>query len=198
MSLDHILLGMLDRPASGYDLGQEFEQSARMFWFAELSQIYPTLRRMESRGLLVSSEVASRRGPKRRVYERTEAGTAALHDWLRDTPKLRTARLEYVGQLYFLGQLGDLDESVRFVEALRAQLEAQRAAYHSIEERRRLECDDPADGSDIEFHHDLTLRAGMHVVEARLAWCEETLAALRDRIASRTREPEAAGAASGA
>ena len=98
MSLDHILLGMLETPAAGYDLGREFEASARLFWAAELSQIYPTLKRLESRGLLSSERVPSDRGPDRKVYSRTEAGTAELERWLREEPELGHARLSPVAQ----------------------------------------------------------------------------------------------------
>ena len=38
MPLEHILLGTLARPASGYDLKAGFESSARHFWYAELQQ----------------------------------------------------------------------------------------------------------------------------------------------------------------
>ena len=40
MSLDHILLGLLREPATGYDLGNAFSENVRHFWSAELSQIY--------------------------------------------------------------------------------------------------------------------------------------------------------------
>ena len=75
MSLEHILLGMLRSSRSGYDLRHEFEYGAKHFWSAELSQIYPTLKRMESRGWLESRLEPSPKGPDRRVYERTKAGS---------------------------------------------------------------------------------------------------------------------------
>ena len=52
MSLNHILLGMLKEPGSGYDLGKRFSEGPIHFWSAELSQIYPALRRMTERGWL--------------------------------------------------------------------------------------------------------------------------------------------------
>ena len=196
MSLDHILLGMLDEPASGYDLRRAFEESARMFWFAELSQIYPTLKRLESRGHLASREAPSKRGPKRRVYERTAEGELELHAWLRSRPQPATARLPYVAQLFFLGQLGDLEESTRFVEALRVELEAQLARFRAIEEMQRAHCAPGQDISDIAFHERAALRAGIHVARARLEWCTEMSDALEKRrdsenAPSHTTPPEA-------
>ena len=61
MSLDHILLGLLREPATGYDLGNAFSENVRHFWSAELSQIYPTLKRLEQRGMLRSAASSRRR-----------------------------------------------------------------------------------------------------------------------------------------
>ncbi len=193
MSLENILLGMLDEPASGYDLGGEFEASARMFWFAELSQIYPALRRLEARGFLRSSEAASTRGPKRRVYTRTPQGDAALREWLRSEPEVKSVRLPYVAQLYFLGHLGEAPVSHRFFESLRRELTAQLERFESIGTYFEDDCSGPDETSDVEFHHYAALRAGLHVVRARLAWCDEMIAALDRRSPGASPEPEASG-----
>ena len=37
MSLEHILLGLLREPASGYDLKAIFDERIQHFWAAELS-----------------------------------------------------------------------------------------------------------------------------------------------------------------
>lgn len=181
MSLDHILLGMLERPAAGYDLGREFDSSARLFWAAELSQIYPTLKRLESKGLLVSNEVPSDRGPNRKVYRRTEAGARVLEDWLREEPELGHARLPYVAQFYFLGALDDLEASSEFVRRMKLSLEQRIAVYREIERCMGEEDGGPSALPHDGFHRYATLRAGTLVAEARLKWCEETLEALEAR-----------------
>jgi len=78
MSLDHILLGLLREPASGYDLKDAFNETVAHFWSAELSQIYPTLKRLEERGLLRSRREPSPKGPDRRVYRLTGEGREEL------------------------------------------------------------------------------------------------------------------------
>jgi PadR family transcriptional regulator AphA len=188
MSLDHILLGMLERPAAGYDLGREFESSARLFWSAELSQIYPTLKRLEKRGYLSSREVPSERGPNRRVYERTPAGTEALAAWLREDPKLGHARLPHIAQFYFLGELGDVDETRRFLHALKRSLEERLAAYRAIEETMRRECPSLESVPHAQYHRYASLRAGVLVAEARLEWCDQTLDDLAVREAAMTHD----------
>ena len=188
MSLDYILLGMLEHPAAGYDLGREFESSARLFWSAELSQIYPTLKRLERKGLLTSREVPSDRGPNRRVYERTPSGTAALEAWLREDPRLGHTRVPHIAQFYFLGDLGDTGATRRFLLELKGSLEERLAVYAAIEARMRRECDPLESVSHSQYHRYATLRAGVLVAQARLAWCDETLAELASRNDMTTRK----------
>jgi hypothetical protein len=70
------------RSVNGYDLKTYFDHQARQFWSAELSQIYPSLKRLESRGWLTSHREASAKGPPRKVYTRTPDGRDALLEWL--------------------------------------------------------------------------------------------------------------------
>ena len=119
MSLKHILLGLLRQPASGYDLKRQFDGTAAYFWHAELSQIYPTLKALKEEGLLESEAKPSDRGPERRVYRTTAAGRRVLREWLKKEPALGWPRLEYVAQLFFLGELEDPSATRAFVEQLR-------------------------------------------------------------------------------
>lgn len=189
MSLDHILLGMLARPAAGYDLGQQFESSASLFWYAELSQIYPTLRRLERAGHLRSEKVPSDRGPDRRVYHRTPEGTEELASWLRSPPELGRLKLPHVAKFFFLGELDDLGVTEGFVRAFREDLVERLRVYADIEGELRAESGDPSAFEGELFHQWASLRQGILVAEARLAWCDETLAAIAAR-----REPEPAAA----
>lgn len=182
MSLDHILLGMLREPAAGYDLKKEFEGTGAHFWSAHLSQIYPTLGRMEERGWLDSRTEPSDRGPDRRVYRRTEAGERELARWLRAGPELDPPRLAYLGQLFHMGELEDLDATEAFLRELRGAFEARRSALESVEWAWSESCPDFPDGlSDEDFHAHATLRAGLRVLGARVAWCDETLERLDRR-----------------
>lgn len=193
MSLDHILLGMLHKPASGYDLKQEFERSVRHFWFAELSQIYPALKRLEDRGLLQSTVVPSSRGPERRVFETTEDGTKALEGWLRDEPIIPQDRLAYLAQLFFMGELEDLSETEGFMERLRGMMATRLAILQAIEAEWMGAIGVVGDGlieieDDRVFHMYTTLRMGIHSLRSRVEWCDETLDAIRARHARKNRE----------
>jgi DNA-binding PadR family transcriptional regulator len=184
MALEFILLGMLRDQASGYDLRKAFEVGPRHFWSAELSQIYPTLQRMQRRGWLTSRRQASARGPARRAYRRTPKGTRALHAWLRGEPEIGTERLAYIGQLVFHGELGDPTRTLRFLVALRDRLVETLEWLESGEpELRRARAGLPIPRwSDDDFHELLCLRLGRHVLRARVAGCDECLRLVRARL----------------
>src|SRR6266849_6316058 len=98
MSLDLILLGLLREPASGYGLKAQLDHGIEHFWTAELSQIYPTLKRLEKAGLLRSKQAASERGPGRVLYETTAAGRQVLAEWLRSEPQIGDVRTAFLAQ----------------------------------------------------------------------------------------------------
>ena len=184
MSLDHILLGLLREPTTGYDLGNAFSENVRHFWSAELSQIYPTLKRLEQRGMLRSRVEPSPKGPNRRVYALTEAGRSELLGWLRGGPAVGTERFAYLAQLYFMDALGDPQETRAFMTELRGHLAGWLAQLRGLErEVVAAHGSDPARYGDAGFHHFATLRMGIHSVGAKVAWCDETLSAIDRRLA---------------
>ncbi len=187
MSLDHILLGLLREPATGYDLKNAFGENIRHFWSAELSQIYPTLKRLERQGMLRSRLEPSPKGPKRRVYTRTEKGRAELLQWLRRGPVVGTERFAYLAQLYFMDAVCDLHETRAFVKALRDHLARWLAQLRAVEREVTANFGDaPERYSDSGFHKFASLRMGIHSIGSKVTWCNETLAAIDRRIAVRS------------
>ena len=182
MSLRNILLGMMRRPHSGYDVKKEFDSSLRNFWRAELSQIYPALQKLEKDGLLTSDTVDSDQGPKRVVYSRTDAGEQAFREWLEDGPIVGTERIGFLAQSFFLGQLEDNDAAIRFFTELRKYF-ADRLEHLSAREAEWAEADPryPDDLPDHDFFPQLTLDCGLHRIRATLDWCDKTLARLEAR-----------------
>ncbi|MBW3660380.1 MAG: PadR family transcriptional regulator [Gemmatimonadetes bacterium] len=190
MSLPHILLGLLREPASGYDLKTAFDEHIRHFWSAELSQIYPTLKRLEKKGWLSSRAEASDRGPDRVVYETTPEGRQELVRWLRSGPAVGAERFAYLGQLAFMDELGDERQTRDFMVALRARLAAWRAELEAIEaEHFRAVPGFPDRLPTDAFHDHLGLRMGLHSLAGKLEWCDEAIERLDRRIGSS--EPEA-------
>ena len=174
--LDFILLGMLREDASGYELKARFEKSAVHFWSADQSQIYRTLKRMETKGWLRSRTEASPDGPDRRIFARTEAGAGVLEAWLREEPEMPVLRQSFVGQLFYMGELDDLEETIAFLGRLREELRARVAALETLE----VDIDDIHD-----LHASLSLELGLAVARARLEWCERAVRRVRSTTSHR-------------
>ena len=89
MSLAHVLLGLLDEsPASGWDLKRRLAEDPARGWDADLSQIYPALRRLLRGGFVSLKRRRSPQGPPRREYRATAAGRRELKEWLAEPYRL--------------------------------------------------------------------------------------------------------------
>jgi len=182
MSLDHLLLGALREPASGYDLKATFEQVYRHFWPAELSQIYRTLRRLEAEGLLTSRRAASDIGPERRVYRTTAKGRARLRRWLQEGPQVSDDRHAFCAQVFFLDELEEPEARLTFLRALRDEFAVRRSQLEAIEAQWRA--DDPRypDGlPPAELMQQFTLALGIEKFGAIARWAETCIARLEAR-----------------
>ena len=173
---------MLRQPLTGYDLGREFAESTRHFWFAERSQIYPALKRMLERGWLDTWEEPSERGPRRKVHQTTKKGRAELRRWLRDGPHIGTERLAFVAQAFFLGELENCEESIGIVKKMRGMWKTKLA---HLEYTERLIQEEYGNVSSFDIdgvHHHAALRLGIRTLRARITWAEETIATLAARV----------------
>lgn len=190
MSIEHILLGLLRKPASGYDLKALFDQTIRHFWAAELSQIYTTLQRMERMGILRSKNKPSPKGPNRRVYSLTPAGRKELHGWLEDEPEFSDDRHTYLAQIFFMGELVDFSKTIDFMRKVRVKRLESLERLREIERNWLAEVDGTTDNlSDDHFHRYLTLRTGIHTMTARVAWCDEAIERIEQRMKTKSDRP---------
>ncbi len=183
-----MLLGLLQVPASGYDLKKHFDCTVRFFWPAELSQVYPTLQRMERDGLLKSQLKSSSKGPKRRVYSLTKEGRDALLAWLRNDPALGDQRYEFIAQFFFMDAADDEHVTTRYITRLRGELVRRLETYEQIE-REWLGGEEsyPDPDSSRGFHRYMALRSGLLHMAARIGWCNDVLRRLARRHKGRTR-----------
>jgi PadR family transcriptional regulator, regulatory protein AphA len=183
MSLEHILLGLLREPASGYDLKTIFDERIHYFWAAELSQIYPALQGLERKGLLRSRQARSKRGPGRRLYQITPAGHRVLREWLEKGPEMNDERMAYLAKIYLMDELGDLQKTLQHVFELRDVFSSRLGELQTIE-RHWSERDPqyPDSLSPQMFHVLLTLRKGIHSLSAHTKWCDESVRRIRERI----------------
>ena len=193
MSLEHILLGCLRLPSSGYDLKAYFDKNIRQFWSAELSQIYPTLKRLETRGLLTSRTEPSTKGPPRTVYTRTSEGREVLVRWLTSGPQVGAERFAYLAQVFFMDELDDLEATRRFLSDLRERMADWTAALEAFEQEIRDTAGRPPEEFSANgLHRFIALRMGINSVGAKVTWCDETIALLDARLASEKEDHDTA------
>jgi DNA-binding PadR family transcriptional regulator len=188
MSLRHCLLGLLHVPRSGYALKKAFDDDMGHLWRAELSQIYPTLRKLEEEGLLTSVSEDSPMGPDRRVYTRTEEGRRELHDWLREPLELPEPRFGFLAKLFFLWELGDLEQTAGYLKMLRQGVLDRLGRIQDLEVAWMADHPGyPDDLPDREFHYLLTLRRGQLAMNANRQWIDECLMRVEERLEGRRR-----------
>ena len=165
---EYAALGLLDEveERSGYDLLKRAERGVGYMWAPAKSGLYTVLRRLERAGL-VEGRSAQDRGPGKRLFRRTRAGSEALRAWAAD-PGLDLAppREPFLLKLHFSRRLAP-EAAVEQVQRYRAHVAALLAEWERLE-------GEPAD----ELGR-ITLRYALVRARAALAWCDETLETLR-------------------
>ncbi|MAM72015.1 MAG: hypothetical protein CMP91_12815 [Gammaproteobacteria bacterium] len=177
MSLQHILLGMLEKPASGYDLKREFEYSLNNFWNAELAQIYPTLNKLEQGGYIKSKMTPSANGPKRKVYRRLKKGEESLIEWLQQGPVVPKSRIDYAAQMCFLSALSTTQQ-LEFIQKLERDTQKRLRKLEEFSAQYPLPGDEPQSEhfATPEEKNSYTLQVlvihhGLLRLKALLEWC---------------------------
>ena len=186
-ALDALILKTLAHgPLHGYAIARFIEETTGEALLVEEGSLYPALYRMERRGWLKSRKEPSPVGPERRVYHRTAAGGRELVAWLKSPPAMGAERFAYLGQLIFMGELDDLEQTTAFLRQLQERLAGTLEFLEQVTaplERRFSH--DPKGLSAVEFHELLALRMGVHSLRAKVGWCAESLDLIHTRQARR-------------
>jgi DNA-binding PadR family transcriptional regulator len=166
-----VILGMIAfGRQTGYDIKQFVDKSTRHFWAASYGQIYPELRRLEEQGF-VTGQSEPTGGRARTVYELTDAGKAALTDWLEPAANpIFEVRDESMLKLFF-SDIGTPEQRIQNIRAMRESHErtlAQLSALHETADHQMPE--GPR----------LTLELGIGLHRGIVEWCEATERQLRE------------------
>jgi len=171
------LLGLLaEQPLSGYDLRRAIQATFGHFWAESYGQIYPELRRLAAAGLveaLPETVGGGADGASRKLFRLTAAGEAELASWIQEPAAGQVLRNEMLLKLYFAGS--QRPETVRtHLSRRRKELGQRLAILARIEERlRRVLADSPGLAGWL-----VSVRHGVLLGEAELAWCREAEALL--------------------
>ncbi len=169
------ILGALTlRPMSGYDIRKFIQGSIGNFWRESYGQLYPNLRQLTDEGLVTRREGGQEGKPGRYVYSITPQGRTALRDWLGEPAEVEVPRSELLLKIFF-GTEVPVETSLKHVarrrEELRVDQERLRGIAAALEQERRT-----APGLPFWL---LTIRQGLLINEALIAWCDEAQDILR-------------------
>ena len=108
-----------------------------------------------------------------------------------------TERFAYLAQLYFMDAVGDLGDTRAFMISLRDHLARWLTHLQAMErEATDIAGHAPERYSDSGFHRFAALRMGIHSLGSKVAWCDETIAAIDRRLAAGPLDEESAPPAS--
>ena len=169
MILSCVILGMLAvAPMTGYDLKKRFDTSVNHFWSADKAQIYRTLSRLVADGLAEVATVPQIGLPDRQEHHITDAGRAALTEWLVSAPDPHRERDPFLARLFFAGTLKRqqvltlIAERKQAAESLLGELQAQSASVEG----------GPAPTRE-QYLRFATLDNGITHIQAELRWLDE-------------------------
>lgn len=174
MALDQALLvSLLEKPSSGYELARRFDRSIGYFWHATHQQIYKVLARMEQAGWIAAEVHAGETAPDRRLYSVSSAGRAELARWVAepsDPEGVRDALMVKLRGAAF----ADPNSLVPDLEHHRAAHANRLTCYRVIEAR-----DFPGVLDRQRALQYMVLKSGIRFEQGWLEWCEEALGLLR-------------------
>lgn len=171
----YVILGLLSvgPHLSGYEMRKTIQASIGFFWGESYGQLYPALKGLADGGLITPSKRGAKGRKLRQSYVITDAGRAALREWLALPFQNDPPRNEFLLKLFFAHEaapgvaashIRDLNERNRQAIAMLAKIE------QSIPENELTSPHLP--------YWTLTLGLGKSFTEAALEWGESALAAL--------------------
>ncbi|HET6347744.1 MAG TPA: PadR family transcriptional regulator [Candidatus Krumholzibacteria bacterium] len=195
----YAILGLLCwKSMSGYDIRKMVEVGLSHFWSESYGQIFPTLNRLVEQGLATRSVDPGSGNRRRQVYRVTAAGRRVFKEWMKRPSALPRLRDE-VKLKFFLTSRGETAESIRLLEAYGRQQREHLAMLkdsqtileaawrdgnlsNELDELKKTlawtDKGSPAQTRELLMFL-LTLRSGIMVTEARVAWVDEAISVLK-------------------
>lgn len=133
---DRIILGFfMERDMTGYDIKKTMETSTNFFFNTSYGNIYPTLKKLEDNGMLVSFEEV-KNGKLNKVYSITEDGRKAFQEWLGANSDIAMIRDEALCRVYFFAHL----EKDQIESSLKSYIARVDAEIEKLKKLRKTHC----------------------------------------------------------
>jgi len=181
MSLQHLILGLLDRrPQSGYDLNKTVQRTVQNFWSTDQSQIYRTLYKLEEKGLIRMEYIEQDDNPDKKLYHVTQAGRDELVRWITTpiTQKQSPVREGWLGQLFF-GDLVSNEEIITVLQTYRDSVAEAVAHLEGIQRVLNAQNDASGGSRNLELIM-MTSDYGVFIQRSWLQWLDEAIKKVRD------------------
>ncbi|MDH5751981.1 MAG: PadR family transcriptional regulator [Deltaproteobacteria bacterium] len=154
---------------TGYEIKQFIGESIGHFWSEGYGQIYPMLRKLADEGLIEGTKEESSTRPERTRFHITAAGRDGFEAWMQTPVTLQPMRNELLLRVFFgtqapAGTLQKLLEDT--MEAWKGYLDV----YRGIEKMLSTQLKD----SPSCPYWLMTVRQGIHQMEANLKWGRES------------------------
>ncbi len=174
-TLKYAILGLLNQKnMTGYDLMKEFEFTLNEFWYANHSQIYPELKKLETEGLITHEVEISGQVLEKKLYSITDTGREDFLGWLREDQPLEPTPKEVSRlKIFYSSALKPAERKAMFESQL-AQHEERR--LHLMENQKKFK-KVPAKSSN-EFGDYLVLLGAIRREEMLISWLQECLSLL--------------------
>lgn len=181
--LELAILGLLkERPMHGYELRKQLAQRLGLFWTVSFGSLYPTLKKLERRGVVEKVPTDADERPRRKQeYRITAAGEADFLELLGELDAQTLEQEKFSLRLTFFRYLRP-EIRLRLLERRRSYLhERLEQADRALRRAVRLRAD---------TYTIALMRHGLNGINNDIAWLDELIAAERVR-ASEDRDADA-------
>lgn len=170
-TLEYALLGLLKRKSmTGYDLAKEFSTSLNEFWYAQHSQIYPTLKDLTKKGYVSYQIEISGNVLEKKLYTITKKGIEYFDSWVgTPTKKLPMFKNEFKLKLFFSDLLKDEERNILVSNELELH---QKHLKHLISNMQKYQ-EKPTSGEELADY--LVLKGGIMRERMYVDWLLEVI-----------------------
>jgi DNA-binding PadR family transcriptional regulator len=164
--LEFAVLGLLaESPLHGYELRKRLNTMLGTFRAFSYGSLYPTLRRMQSRGWVTADNGSGRGGRSKVVYSLTAEGKERFAELLDEAGPSAWEDETFNVHFSFFSQT-DPEARLRILEGRRIRLEEKRERFRGAASRTR----ERVDRYTLELH-----RHGLESVEREVRWLTELI-----------------------
>jgi DNA-binding PadR family transcriptional regulator len=175
MSMSHaLLISLLEKPSSGFELARRFERSIGYFWHATHQQIYRELGRMEAAGWIEGQAAEDAGRTRKRVYQVLPAGRGELARWTAEPAEHLLPRDAFTLKVRAAAVMEELDLRPE-AQAYMALHQARLAEYQAIEQRDFPELEGLSRRDRIQR---AILQRGIRFEVCEIEWAQTLLQAL--------------------